>query len=161
MASVLKHPDRATDSYGRSSTRAGGWSVAAGAPVEVFFFDTPEQPDEGPRPPEPRAASAEPRRGPERADPDLDRNEKSNRSGGSPVSVEERVIEIVSEQMGVAKDQVTKETSFVNDLGADSLDTVELVMEFEEEFDITIPDEEAEKIQTVGQAIQYIEEHTK
>jgi acyl carrier protein len=83
------------------------------------------------------------------------------RSGGLPVSVEERVIEIVSEQMGVAKDQVTRETSFVNDLGADSLDTVELVMEFEEEFDITIPDEEAEKIQTVGQAIQYIEEHTK
>ena len=69
------------------------------------------------------------------------------------MSVEERVIEIVSEQMGVAKDQVTRETSFVNDLGADSLDTVELVMEFEEEFDITIPDEEAEKIQTVGQAI--------
>ena len=77
------------------------------------------------------------------------------------MSVEERVIEIVSEQMGVAKDQVSPETSFVNDLGADSLDTVELVMEFEEEFDITIPDEEAEKIQTVGQAIQYIEEHTK
>lgn len=77
------------------------------------------------------------------------------------MSVEERVIEIVSEQMGVAKDQVTKDTSFVNDLGADSLDTVELVMEFEEEFDITIPDEEAEKIQTVGQAIQYIEEHSK
>jgi acyl carrier protein len=81
------------------------------------------------------------------------------RRGGSPVSVEERVIEIVSEQMGVSKDQVTKETSFVNDLGADSLDTVELVMEFEEEFDITIPDEEAEKIQTVGQAIEYIEQH--
>lgn len=77
------------------------------------------------------------------------------------MSVKERVIEIVSEQMGVAKDSVTVETSFVNDLGADSLDTVELVMEFEEEFDITIPDEEAEKIQTVGQAIQYIEEHTK
>ena len=73
------------------------------------------------------------------------------------MSVEERVIEIVSEQMGVSKDQVTRETSFVNDLGADSLDTVELVMEFEEEFDITIPDEEAEKIQTVGQAIDYIE----
>jgi len=88
-------------------------------------------------------------------------NDPTKESGGSPVSVEERVIEIVSEQMGVAKDQVTRETSFVNDLGADSLDTVELVMEFEEEFDITIPDEEAEKIQTVGQAIQYIEEHTK
>ncbi len=82
-------------------------------------------------------------------------------SGDTPVSVEERVIEIVSEQMGVAKDQVTRETSFVNDLGADSLDTVELVMEFEEEFDITIPDEEAEKIQTVGQAITFIEEHSK
>jgi acyl carrier protein len=81
--------------------------------------------------------------------------------GGFAVSVEERVIEIVSEQMGVAKDQITRETSFVNDLGADSLDTVELVMEFEEEFDITIPDEEAEKIQSVGQAITYIEEHTK
>ena len=75
------------------------------------------------------------------------------------MSAEERVIEIVSEQMRVSKDQVTRETSFVNDLGADSLDTVELVMEFEEEFDITIPDEEAEKIQTVGQAIDYIEHH--
>jgi acyl carrier protein len=84
-----------------------------------------------------------------------------SRSGGRNVSVEERVIEIVSEQMGVAKDQITRETSFVNDLGADSLDTVELVMEFEEEFDITIPDEEAEKIQTVGQAIQFIEDHSK
>ena len=77
------------------------------------------------------------------------------------MSVEERVFEIVSEQMGVAKDQVTRETHFVNDLGADSLDTVELVMEFEEEFDITIPDDQAENIQTVGQAISYIEEHTK
>lgn len=77
------------------------------------------------------------------------------------MSVEERVIEIVSEQMGVSKDQVSKETSFVNDLGADSLDTVELVMEFEEEFDITIPDDEAEKIQTVGQAISYIEQHAQ
>lgn len=77
------------------------------------------------------------------------------------MSVEERVIEIVAEQMGVAKDQVTRDTSFVNDLGADSLDIVELVMEFEEEFDMTIPDEEAEKIQTVGQAISYIEDHTK
>ncbi len=77
------------------------------------------------------------------------------------MSVEERVIEIVSEQMGVAKDQITRDTSFITDLGADSLDTVELVMEFEEEFDITIPDEEAEKIQTVGQAIDYIEEHSK
>lgn len=77
------------------------------------------------------------------------------------MSVEERVIEIVSEQMGVSKDQVTKDTSFINDLGADSLDTVELVMELEEEFDITIPDEKAEEIQTVGQAVSYIEEHLK
>lgn len=76
-------------------------------------------------------------------------------------SVEERVIEIVSEQMGVSKDQITHETSFVNDLGADSLDTVELVMELEEEFDINIPDEDAEKIQTVGESIKYIEEHQK
>ena len=75
------------------------------------------------------------------------------------MSIEERVIEIVSEQMGVAKDQISKETSFINDLGADSLDTVELVMELEEEFDITIPDEKAEEIQTVGQAVAYIEEH--
>ncbi len=72
-------------------------------------------------------------------------------------TTEERVIEIVAEQMGVDKAQITKETSFVNDLGADSLDTVELIMEFEDEFDISIPDEEAEKIQTVGQAIEYVE----
>ena len=77
------------------------------------------------------------------------------------MSVEERVIEIVSEQMGVNKDQINKDTSFINDLGADSLDTVELVMELEEEFDITIPDEKAEEIQTVGQAVSYIEEHLK
>ncbi|MCE9606064.1 MAG: acyl carrier protein [Planctomycetia bacterium] len=73
-------------------------------------------------------------------------------------SVTERVIDIVSEQLGVNKDQVSRETSFVNDLGADSLDTVELVMELEEEFDINIPDDAAEKIQTVGQAIDYIEQ---
>ena len=72
-------------------------------------------------------------------------------------SVEERVIAIVSEQLGVAKEKVARETSFVNDLGADSLDTVELVMEFEEEFNINIPEDAAEKIQTVGEAIEYIE----
>jgi len=71
-------------------------------------------------------------------------------------SVKERVIDIVAEQLGVSKDQITRETSFVNDLGADSLDTVELVMELEEEFDINIPDDVAEKIQTVGQAIDHI-----
>jgi acyl carrier protein len=72
-------------------------------------------------------------------------------------SVQERVIEIVAEQLGANKDIITRETSFVNDLGADSLDTVELVMELEEEFDINIPDDAAEKIQTVGQAIEHIE----
>jgi acyl carrier protein len=72
-------------------------------------------------------------------------------------SVLERVADIVAEQLGVDKDKITPETSFVNDLGADSLDTVELVMELEEEFDINIPDDAAEKIQTVGQAVDYIE----
>ena len=72
-------------------------------------------------------------------------------------SVEERVIDIVAEQLGASKEQITRDTSFVNDLGADSLDIVELVMELEEEFDTNIPDNEAEKIQTVGQAIEYIE----
>lgn len=69
----------------------------------------------------------------------------------------ERVIEIVAEQLGVDKDKINHDTSFVNDLGADSLDTVELVMELEEEFDINIPDDAAEKIQTVGQAIEFID----
>ena len=71
-------------------------------------------------------------------------------------AIESKVIEIVSEQMGVDKAEVSRETSFINDLNADSLDTVELVMEFEDEFDTSIPDEEAEKIQTVGAAIDYI-----
>jgi acyl carrier protein len=77
------------------------------------------------------------------------------------VNIEEKVIEIVSEQMGVDKSEVTPETSFINDLNADSLDTVELVMEFEDEFDMSIPDEEAEKIQTVGAAIDYIKKIMK
>ncbi len=68
----------------------------------------------------------------------------------------EKVVSIVSEQMGVEKSEIKKETSFVNDLNADSLDTVELVMEFEDEFDMSIPDEEAEKIQTVGDAVEFI-----
>jgi acyl carrier protein len=70
--------------------------------------------------------------------------------------IDERVIKIVCDQMGTTPDKVTRETSFINDLGADSLDTVELVMEFEDEFEISIPDEDAEKIQTVGHAIDYI-----
>lgn len=73
-------------------------------------------------------------------------------------SVEERVFDIVSDHLGVDRDKLTRETSFVNDLGADSLDTVELVMELEEEFNINIPEDAAEKIQTVGEAIKYIEE---
>ena len=71
-------------------------------------------------------------------------------------SIEERVIKIVCDQMGATPDKVSKETSFINDLGADSLDTVELVMEFEDEFEISIPDEDAEKIQTIGAAIAYL-----
>ncbi|MDO8140531.1 MAG: acyl carrier protein [Candidatus Brocadiales bacterium] len=74
-------------------------------------------------------------------------------------ATEEKVKEIITKQMGVKVDQITKETSFINDLGADSLDTVELIMEFEDAFDMNIPDEEAEKIRTVGDAIKYIEEH--
>ncbi len=70
--------------------------------------------------------------------------------------IEAKVIEIVAEQMGVDKNEITRDTNFANDLNADSLDTVELVMEFEDEFDTSIPDEDAEKIQTVGQAIEYI-----
>jgi len=70
--------------------------------------------------------------------------------------IEAKVISIVAEQMGVDKAQITRDTSFVNDLNADSLDTVELVMELEDEFETSIPDEEAEKIQTVGQAIDFI-----
>lgn len=71
-------------------------------------------------------------------------------------AIELKVIDIISEQMGTDKSEITRETSFINDLNADSLDTVELVMEFEDEFDMSIPDEEAEKIQTVGAAIDYI-----
>ena len=74
-------------------------------------------------------------------------------------AVEEKVKEIITKQMGAKAEQITRETSFINDLGADSLDTVELIMEFEDAFDMNIPDEEAEKIRTVGDAIKYIEEH--
>ena len=75
-------------------------------------------------------------------------------------SVEDRVKKIVVEQLGVKEEEVTNEASFVDDLGADSLDTVELIMEFEKEFDLQIPDDEAEKITTVGEAIKYIETKT-
>ena len=75
--------------------------------------------------------------------------------------IEARVKKIIAEQLGVEEAQVTNEKAFVADLGADSLDTVELIMEFEKAFDIQIPDEDAEKIATVGDAITYIESHKK
>ncbi len=74
-------------------------------------------------------------------------------------NIEDRVKQIVVEQLGVSEDEVTSEASFVDDLGADSLDTVELVMALEEEFECEIPDEEAEKITTVKQAIDYVNDH--
>ena len=74
-------------------------------------------------------------------------------------NVEERVMKIIVEQLGVKEEEVTSEASFVDDLGADSLDTVELVMALEEEFKVEIPDEDAEKITTVQQAINYIDKH--
>ena len=76
-------------------------------------------------------------------------------------TVEQQVKAIVAEQLGVKQEQVTNDASFVDDLGADSLDTVELVMAFEEEFGIEIPDEDAEKITRVKEAVEYIEGHAK
>ena len=75
--------------------------------------------------------------------------------------VEKKVIEIIVDKLGVKESEVVREASFTNHLGADSLDTVELIMEFEKAFDIQIPDEDAEKIATVGNAIDYIEAHKK
>lgn len=76
-------------------------------------------------------------------------------------NIEQRVKKIVAEQLGVNESEIKVESSFVNDLGADSLDTVELVMALEEEFETEIPDEEAEKITTVQQAIDYVQSHVK
>ncbi|MBN2237715.1 MAG: acyl carrier protein [Bacteroidales bacterium] len=72
-----------------------------------------------------------------------------------------KVIDIIVDKLGVDPSEVTPEASFTNDLGADSLDTVELIMEFEKEFNMSIPDDQAENIQTVGEAIAYIEEHAQ
>lgn len=74
------------------------------------------------------------------------------------MAVEERVKKIIAEQLGLEEEDITPESSFVDDLGADSLDTVELVMAFEEEFGVEIPDEDAEKILTVQNAVDYIKE---
>ncbi len=75
--------------------------------------------------------------------------------------IAEKVKSIIVEKLGVEASEVTPEASFTNDLGADSLDTVELIMEFEKEFNVSIPDDQAENIQTVGQAITYLEENAK
>ncbi|MBI1837826.1 MAG: acyl carrier protein [Flavobacteriia bacterium] len=74
--------------------------------------------------------------------------------------IKAKVISIIVDKLGVEESEVNNEASFTNDLGADSLDTVELIMEFEKEFNIAIPDDQAEKIQTVGDAVSYIEEHS-
>ena len=76
-------------------------------------------------------------------------------------AIEERVRDLIVEQLGVNAEQVTPEASFVDDLGADSLDTVELVMAFEEEFGIDIPDEDAEKMLTVADSTKYLDEHSQ
>ncbi len=76
-------------------------------------------------------------------------------------AIAERVKQIIVEKLGVEESEVTPEASFTNDLGADSLDTVELIMEFEKEFNLSIPDDQAENIGTVGQAISYLEENAK
>jgi acyl carrier protein len=75
--------------------------------------------------------------------------------------IEEKVKAIIVDKLGVSENEVTPEASFTNDLGADSLDTVELIMEFEKEFNISIPDDQAEKISSVGDAIAYVEQHAK
>jgi len=76
------------------------------------------------------------------------------------MAVPEKVKEIISDQLGVKKEEITEEASFIDDLGADSLDTVELVMALEEEYGLEIPDEDAEKMRTVGDAVKYIQEKT-
>ena len=83
------------------------------------------------------------------------------RDNGEVMSIEERVKKIVSDQLGKSLDEIQSDSSFVDDLGADSLDTVELVMALEEEFDCEIPDEEAEKITTVAQANAYVNANSK
>ncbi len=78
----------------------------------------------------------------------------------SEEEIEEKIKDIVCQQLGVSQDKLTDETSFVNDLGADSLDTVELVMEIEDAFELSIPDDDVEDIQTVGNAVEYVNDKT-
>ena len=85
-------------------------------------------------------------------------NHSTTHQAMSEKSIEEKVKDIIVEQLGVNPEQVTQNASFIEDLGADSLDTVELVMAFEEEFSVEVPDEDAEKLQSVGDVIKYIEE---
>ena len=90
----------------------------------------------------------------------LIRNQPNQPLFMSDKSIEEKVKDIIVEQLGVNPEQVTPQASFIEDLGADSLDTVELVMAFEEEFNVEVPDEDAEKLQTVGDVVTYITEKT-
>ena len=89
------------------------------------------------------------------------RSEKTTTYAMSEKSISEKVKDIIVEQLGVNPEQVTDTASFIEDLGADSLDTVELVMAFEEEFGIDVPDEEAEKLQAVGDVVRYVEENAE
>src|SRR5688500_4054942 len=93
------------------------------------------------------------------------RNQPTNKDPTTPFmadkSIEEKVKDIIVEQLGVNPEQVTPSASFIEDLGADSLDTVELVMAFEEEFSVEVPDEDAEKLQAVGDVVKYIEDKQK
>ena len=88
------------------------------------------------------------------------RSEKTTTYAMSEKSISDKVKDIIVEQLGVNPEQVTDTASFIEDLGADSLDTVELVMAFEEEFNVEVPDEDAEKLQAVGDVVKYIEEKT-
>jgi len=96
---------------------------------------------------------------------EADLHDEVGRNGGSfpmaATQIEAKVKNIIAEQLGVGEDEIKPESNFVEDLGADSLDIVELVMAMEEEFEVEIPDEEAENIKTVGDAIKYINEHKK
>ena len=98
---------------------------------------------------------------PGRADTESAKFDPDHQHFMSEKSIEDKVRDIIVDQLGVNAEQVVKDARFIEDLGADSLDTVELVMAFEEEFSIEVPDEEAEKLQTVGDVVSYVEEHSQ